>query len=88
MYRIRNEIVHSALHNEISLITYIEHLYDYLSTYITEIVTCMTEGKERNLEESLAVIKDNYDVFIALVEQNELSLIDETVMKTGIINLI
>lgn len=88
LYRIRNEIVHSALQNETSLITYIEHLYDYLSIYITEIVTCMSEGKEVTLEESLAVIKDNYDVFIALIEQNEQSLIEEKVVKTGVIKLI
>lgn len=87
LYRIRNEIVHSALQNETSLITYIEHLYDYLSTYITEIVTCMSEGKEGTLEEALAVIKDNYDVFIALIEQND-QLIEEKVIKTGVINLI
>lgn len=88
LYRIRNEIVHSALQNETSLITYIEHLYDYLSIYITEIVTCMSEGKEGTLEESLAVIKDNYEVFIALIDQNEQILIEEGVMKTGIIDLI
>ena len=88
LYRIRNEIVHSALQNETSLITYIEHLYDYLSIYITEIVTCMSEGKEGTLEESLAVIKDNYDVFIALMDQNEQFLIEEKVVKTGVINLI
>lgn len=88
LYRIRNEIVHSALQNETSLITYIEHLYDYLSIYITEIVTCMSEGKEGTLEETLAVIKDNYDVFIALIEQNDQLLIEEKVVKTGVINLI
>lgn len=70
------------------MITYIEHLYDYLSIYITEIVTCMPEGKEGTSEESLAVIKDNYDVFIALIEQNEQLLIEEKGVKTGVINLI
>ena len=88
LYRIRNEIVHSALQNETSLIMYIEHLYDYLSTYITEIVTCMSEGKEGTLEETLAIIKDNYDVFISFAEQGENGLIEENVMKTGIISLI
>lgn len=88
LYRIRNEIVHSALQNETSLITYIEHLYDYLSIYITEIVSCMSEGKEGTLEEALAVIKDNYDVFISLIEQNDQLLIEEKVVKTGVINLI
>ena len=88
LYRIRNEIVHSALQNETSLIMYIEHLYDYLSTYITEIVTCLSERREGTLEEALAVIKDNYDVFIAFMEKNEYKLINEKVVNTGVINLI
>jgi len=88
LYRIRNEIAHSALQNETSLIMYIEHLYDYLSTYITEIVTCMFEGKEGTLEETLSMIKDNYDVFISFIEQGENELINKNVIETGIIKLI
>lgn len=88
LYRIRNEIVHSALQNETSLIMYIEHLYDYLSTYITEIVTCISERQESTFEETLAVIKDNYDVFIAFMEKGEYQLVVEKVLKAGVINLI
>ena len=67
---------------------YIEHLYDYLSTYITEIVTSMSEGKEGTLEEALSIIKDNYDVFISLIDQGDTLLIDDKVLETGIISLI
>lgn len=88
LYRIRNEIVHSALQNETSLIIYIEHLYDYLSTYITEIVTCISERKEGTLEEALTTIKDNYDVFIDFIEKKEYEIIVENVVKTGVIQLI
>lgn len=88
LYRIRNEITHSALQNETSLIMYIEHLYDYLATYITEIVTCITERKERTLEEALSIIRDNYEVFNAFVNQGEIGLIEEKVGKTGIISLL
>lgn len=88
LYRIRNEIVHSALQNETSLVVYIEHLYDYLATYIAEIVTCMSEGKEKTFEETLAIIKDNYDVFVEFIEQGDIQLIKESVLKTGIISLI
>ena len=88
LYRIRNEIVHSALQNETSLIMYIEHLYDYLSTYISEIVTCMSERQEGTLEETLAIIKDNYDVFMAFMEKGEYQLVVEKVIKTGVIKLI
>lgn len=88
LYRIRNEIVHSALQNETSLIMYIEHLYDYLSTYITEIVTCISERAEGTLEEALAIIKDNYDVFISFANQGENVILENDLMKTGIIKLI
>ncbi len=88
LYRIRNEIAHSALQNETSLIVYIEHLYDYLSTYITEIVTCMSEGKEGTLEEALSIIRDNYDVCMSFLKEGEKTLIEESVLKTGIINLL
>lgn len=88
LYRIRNEIVHSALQNETSLIVYIEHLYDYLSTYIAEIVTSMSERQEGTLEETLAVIRDNYDVFVDFMDKKEYQLIEEKVVVTGVIDLI
>lgn len=88
LYRVRNEIVHAALQNETSLVPYIEHLYDYLATYITEIVSCICVCKEGTIEEALAHIKDNYDVFIAFSEQGELDIINATVVKTGIIDLV
>ena len=88
LYRIRNEIAHSALQNETSLIIYIEHLYDYLSTYITEIVTSITFGREGTIEETLSKIRDNYDIFILFIDQGENKLIEDKVLKTGIIDLI
>ena len=87
LYRIRNEIVHSALQNETSLIIYIEHLYDYLSTFITEIVP-VCKGQNGTLENSLAMIRDNYDGFIALIDQGDQDLIEEKVLKLGVINLL
>lgn len=59
LYRVRNEIAHAALQNETSLVPYIEHLYDYLATYITEIVSCICVYQEGTVEEALAHIKDN-----------------------------
>lgn len=88
LYRIRNEIAHAALREQTSLIVYIEHLYDYLSTYISEIVTCLTEKNLSNIEDALCSIKDNYDVFIALAISNDKSLVENSVLVTGIINLI
>ena len=67
LYRIRNEIAHAALQEKNSLIVYIEHLYDYLSVYITEIVTCLVENKQVSIEEALCSIRDNYDVFCSFI---------------------
>lgn len=88
LYRVRNEIAHAALQNETSLITYIEHLYDYLAVYISEIVSCISVCQEGTIEEALANIKDNYDVFIAFSEHGETDILKNTVIKTGIIDLI
>lgn len=88
LYRIRNEIAHTALQEKTSLIVYVEHLYDYLSTYIAEIVTCLNENKQDSLEEALCSIKDNYDVFIEFVKEHEVDFLMNTVLKTGIINLV
>ena len=57
-------------------------------TLISEIVTCIVGKKLDTLEEALCVIKDNYDVFIVLTNGKDTTLIQNTVMKTGIINLL
>lgn len=88
MYRIRNEITHAALLEKTMLLVYIEHLYDYLSTYISEIVTCLTTKGLDSLESTLCCIKDNYDVFIALSNERNPELVKSTTMKTGIIDLL
>lgn len=88
LYRIRNEIAHAALQEKNSLIVYIEHLYDYLSVYITEIVTCLVENRQVSIEEALCSIRDNYDVFLSFVREKEHTILESTVLKTGIINLL
>ncbi len=88
LYRIRNEIAHAALQDQNLLIAYVEHLYDYLSTYTSEIITCMIENGQKSIEETLCLIKDNYDAFIAYAENNERDILQESVLKTGIIDLV
>ncbi|MBQ4060335.1 MAG: hypothetical protein IJD40_15610 [Lachnospiraceae bacterium] len=88
LYRIRNEIAHAALQEKTSLLVYIEHLYDYLTVYITEIVTCLCEKQTDSIEEALCLIKDNYEVFIAFVENEEEHILKRTVLKTGVIDMI
>lgn len=88
LYRIRNEIAHAALREQTSLIVYIEHLNDYLSTYISEIVTYITDRKLDTFEEALCYIRDNYDVFVALYKENQKGILEADVLSTGIISLI
>ena len=40
LYRLRNEIAHSALNDGTSLIRQIEHLDDYLAGFVAEVVMC------------------------------------------------
>ncbi|MCM1214222.1 MAG: hypothetical protein NC331_01890 [Lachnospiraceae bacterium] len=88
LYRIRNEIAHAALQDQNLLIAYVEHLYDYLSTYTSEIITCMIENGQKSIEEALCLIKDNYDMFIIYAENNERAILQESVMKTGVIDFV
>ena len=85
LYRIRNEIAHAALQDQNLLITYVEHLYDYLSTYTSEIITSMVENGQKRIEEALCSIKDNYDVFIMYAVNNESDILTNSVLKTGVI---
>jgi len=88
LYRYRNEIAHSALQKNSSLIIYIEHLYDYLSIYISEIVTCIEKNNLESIEEALCIIKSNYDVFISLANNRDYTTIQSRVLSSGIIDLV
>ena len=61
---------------------------DYLSTYISEIVTYITDRKLDTFEEALCYIRDNYDVFVALYKENQKGILEADVLSTGIISLI
>lgn len=63
LYRIRNEIAHSALKDGVSLIRYIEHLDDYLSSFVSEVVMCWEKSPESNIEHIFEIIKDNYQAY-------------------------
>ncbi len=88
LYRIQKEIAHAALQDQNLLIAYVEHLYDYLSTYTSEIITCMIENGQKSIEEALCLIKDNYDAFIAYAENNERDMLQESVLKSGVIDFV
>lgn len=91
LYRFRNEIAHSALNDGMSLIRYIEHLDDYLTDFVAEIVLCWEKNKLSSIEEIFEIIKDNYreyaDIRASKKEANPLCLLDK-LRKSGIISLI
>lgn len=88
LYRIRNEIAHAALQEQTSLIVYIEHLNDYLSNYISEIVTCVCDKNLNTFEEALCSIRDNYDAFVEFYKNNNKEILKSQVLPSGIISLI
>lgn len=86
LYRIRNSITHSAFQTNKSIIKYIEHLYDYLTVLISEIVYYIDDKGALNIEEAFANLVDNYNAFIALMEEG--SKLDTEITRTGVINLL
>ena len=91
LYRIRNEIAHSALSQHISIIRYTEHLYDYLSTYISEAVRFSTEKSIIDWGEITVAINDNYTQFICIANDKKTKdkkLILKKLWTSGIIDYI
>ena len=85
LYRIRNEIAHSALKDDNYLVTYIEHLYDYLAILITEIVFVCSESKIESIEEIFPYLKDNYEAFMSIQEGRRVVVADFQ-LEDGIID--
>lgn len=88
LYRIRNEIAHSALQEKASLLIYIEHLFDYLSTFVSEIVTRVGSESIISIEEVLMIIQGNYIELASICSDKKSNLIIEDVLPRGIIELI
>lgn len=87
LYRLRNEIAHSALHQSSSLVIYIEHLYDYLACFITEITMCHDMENINTIEEIYSILKDNYYIFETEINKEESDLIDNF-YSSGIMDFI
>lgn len=94
LYRIRNEIAHSANIDKNSLTIYTEHLFDYLSTFVSEIVSCMQTGDFKKIGEIYCKIQDNYTVFQEIVKNpkkinpEDIQILNDTLFRTGILNFI
>lgn len=87
LYRIRNEIAHSALKDDNYLITYIEHLFDYLSILIAEIVFICSEKHITAIDEIFPFLKDNYESFNSSANHKE-SLVTDFQLTSGIIDFL
>ena len=85
LYRIRNEITHSAFKQDKSLIIYIEHLYAYLAQIVSEVVFCIMDKDIDSVEEALAYLKESSTVFCELLKQESLSISD--ILPNGIMEL-
>ena len=88
LYRIRNEIAHSALQERTSLLIYIEHLFDYLATFVSEIVTRVDENGMENIEQVFMNIQDNYNEFDSICSEAKGKVESAEVLPKGIIALI
>lgn len=72
LYRIRNEIAHSALLQNVYVVRYTEHLYDYLATYISEIVRFATVRDNVSFGEISVMINDNYNEFVFISDEKNI----------------
>ncbi len=91
LYRIRNEIAHSANRQHISTIRYAEHLYDYLATYISELVRFASNKQLVGYDELAVAIVDNYNEFLDIVGDKSIKdkkSILSKLWSTGIIDLV
>lgn len=91
LYRIKNDIAHNATTATGTLMLYIEHLDNYLTSFVAEVVMCADKKKEDNIELIFEMIKDNYQAFLDIIKNkkngNPQALLSELLEK-GIIELI
>lgn len=83
LYRIRNEITHSAFNETKSLVIYIEHLYTYLSQLMSEIVFYVVHKDVESVEEAYATIPEIYKTFYDILENGNPTISE--ILPNGII---
>lgn len=86
LYRIRNEITHSAFREQKSLVIYIEHLYTYLAQLMSEVVYYVEHKNVSTVEEAYAIILESYRTYYELLKEGGMTLTD--VLPTGVIEII
>lgn len=85
LYRIRNEITHSAFQENKSLMIYIEHLYTYLAQLISEVVYYVEHKHSESVEEAFATILESYNTYTELLKEGKIA--NQDVLPTGIIDI-
>jgi len=85
LYRLRNEITHSAFKEDKSLVIYIEHLYTYLAQLMSEVVYYIEHKNVETVEEAYATIGDNYKTYLELMDSGNMQIND--ILPIGIIEL-
>ena len=85
LYRIRNEITHSAFQEDKSLMIYIEHLYTYLAQLISEVVFYVEHKQAESIEEAFAIILESYNTYIDLLKEGKIP--NHDVLPDGIIDI-
>lgn len=86
LYRIRNEITHSAFQEDKSLVIYIEHLYTYLAQLMSEVVYYVEHKNVSTIEEAYAIILESYRTYYELLKEGGLQVAD--VLPTGVIEIV
>lgn len=89
LYRIRNDIAHTGMTSSASLIPYVEHLEDYLSDFIAEVVMCANNKHEEKTEIVFEIIKNNYTLFNDITNSKSPTVCEEILnelLLSGIIN--
>ena len=90
LYRVRNEIAHSGVMQEISAIRYTEHLYDYLATLVSEITRFSAANATGSLGEIFSLINDNYMEFYDLsrAKQTDKSSVFGKLWTSGVMDFL
>ena len=92
LYRGRNAIAHTAEMEDVQMVRYIEHLEDYLSEFVAEIIRTTEEKQIDQIELVFEILKDNYQHFLDLVtgkkKNGSYLMLEEGLFCTGMIDLI
>lgn len=86
LYRIRNEITHSAFMEDKSLTIYIEHLYTYLAQLVSEVVYYVEHKQVTSVEEAFSIILENYNTYVDLIKTGFIA--PDNILSNGIMEII